>query len=152
MPSSQFASVLLGTDVVWAVTGSLGMALHGLDLPVHDIDLQTDEQGAYAMERRLAQYVIRPVGYTPSERMRSHLGALEIEGVKVEIMGAVQKRLGDGSWEAPVDVLGCREWVEVRGARIPVLSLEYEYAAYQKMGRTATAEVLRKWLEATKSA
>jgi hypothetical protein len=36
----------------WAVTGSLGMALQGMELAVHDIDLQTSREGAYEIERR----------------------------------------------------------------------------------------------------
>ena len=30
----------------WVVTGSLGMALQGMDVEVHDIDIQTDKDGA----------------------------------------------------------------------------------------------------------
>ncbi len=142
---------LLGTDVIWAVTGSLGMALQGLDLPVHDIDLQTDEHGALTIERRLAEYVVKPVRYTPSERIRSYLGMLQIHGVKVEIIGGIQKRLDDGTWEEPTQVELYREWVDVQGLQVPVLSLDYESDAYRKMGRTARAEVLGKWLDAGKS-
>jgi hypothetical protein len=133
--------------VEWAVTGSLGVVLQGVELPVHDIDLQTDEQGAYAIERCFAECSIRPVSYVASERIRSHLGALEISGIKVEIMGAIQKRLDDGSWEAPVQVGPYRRWVEVQGIRVPVLSLEYEVEAYRKMGRIERAEILKGWLK-----
>ena len=38
-------------QVPWVITGSLGMALQGMDIPVHDIDLQTDRSGAYEIER-----------------------------------------------------------------------------------------------------
>jgi len=137
---------LLDIPVEWAVTGSLGMALQGVELPVHDIDLQTDEQGAHAIERCFPEFVVRPVSYVASERIRSHLGALELDGVKVEIMGAVQKRLSDGSWEAPVQLGEYRRWIEVQGIPVPVLSLEYEVEAYRKMGRIERAEMLRTWL------
>jgi len=72
---------------VWAITGSLGFALQGLEIEVHDVDIQTDCEGAYEIERRLSEYSIRPVIHSETERIRSHFGALEIEGVKVEIMG-----------------------------------------------------------------
>jgi len=81
--------------------------------------------------------------------MRSYLGMLEIDGVKVEIMGDIQKRLADQSWEEPVKVEYYRLWVEVDGMRIPVLSLEYEYRAYLTLGRTDKAEMLRSWLQKT---
>ena len=142
----KVCSRLRDTPVEWALTGSLGMALQGVELPVHDIDLQTDEQGAYAIERCFSEYVVKPVTCVESERIRSHLGALEMDGIKVEIMGAVAKRLDHGSWEAPVQVTRHRQWIEVRGVRVPVLSLEYEVEAYRKMGRIEKAEMLRSWL------
>jgi hypothetical protein len=138
---------LRDTPVQWALTGSLGMALQGVDLPVDDIDLQTDEQGVYAIERCFPDCVVKPATYKVSERIRSHFGALDIDGVKVEIMGAVQKRLDEGGWEEPVEVAQHRHWIEVRGVQVPVLSLEYEVEAYRKMGRIERAEMLKSWLE-----
>jgi hypothetical protein len=135
-----------GTDINWAVTGSLGFALQGVPVEVHDIDVQADEAGAYEIERLFAECVTRKVGFSAAERIRSHLGALTIDGVQVEIMGDIQKRLADGAWEAPVDVSRHKGFVEVEGVRVPVLSLEYEEQAYRKMGRIEKAELLRKWL------
>ncbi len=130
----------------WVVTGSLGMALQGVPVEVHDIDIQTDMKGAYEIARCLAEYVVKPVQYLESKRIRSHFGILEIDGVKVEIMGDVQKRLDDQCWEEPVKVERYKRWVEVHGMRIPVLALEYEYRAYLKLGRSDKAEILRRWL------
>jgi hypothetical protein len=135
---------------VWAITGSLGFALQGLEVDVHDVDLQTDRAGAYEIERRFSPYIVRPVAFSESKRIRSHFGALEIKGVKVEIMGELQKRLPDGRWEDPVDVALHRRWVAWEGIRLPVLSLEYEYQAYRIMGRNEKAEMLRKWMEKRK--
>jgi hypothetical protein len=140
-------AALLDSQVDWAVTGSLGMALQGMDLPINDIDIQTDEDGAYEVERRLAQYVVLPVLYKASERMRSRLGKLNVEGVQVEILGGIQKRLQDGDWEPPVQVAQHRLWVEVDGLSIPVLALEYEYQAYKLMGRDEKAAKIRQWLD-----
>lgn len=140
---------LEGCDCAWAVTGSLGMALQGVPVQVHDIDLQSDKDGAYAIERLLSEYVVEPVRYAASDRIRSHLGRLEIDGIKVEIMGDVQKRLDDQGWEEPVRVELHRRWVEASGWRVPVLSLAYEHQAYLKLGRLDKAELLREWLEAT---
>jgi hypothetical protein len=140
-------AALLETQIDWAVTGSMGMALQGMDLPINDIDIQTDEDGAYEVERRLAQYVVVPVLYKASERMRSRLGKLNVEGVQVEIIGGIQKRTQDGEWDQPVQVAQHRVWVEVEGLSIPVLSLEYEYEAYKIMGRDDKATRIRQWLD-----
>ncbi len=123
------------------------MALQGVPVKVHDIDIQTDREGAYEIERRFPEYVIEPVRYSTSGRVRSHFGALKIESIKVEIMGDIQKRLDDQSWEDPVKVERYRHWVEIDGMRVPVLSLEYEYRAYLKLGRKEKAEMLKRWLQ-----
>ena len=131
----------------WVITGSFGMALQGMEIEVHDIDLQTNTEGAYEIESKLREYVLKPVRYLESERMRSHLGALEIEGIRVEIMGSLQKRLDEGIWEEPVPVERFRQWLEVEGMQIPVLSLEYEYQAYLKLGRFERAQRINEWLK-----
>ncbi len=138
---------LRDTPIVWVVTGSLGMALQGLRLEVHDIDLQTDEIGAYEIEKRFAEHIVQPIRDTTSERIRSHFGILEIEGVKIEIMGALQKRLHGQKWDAPVEVTDYRRFVEVEGMRIPVLSLAYEQQAHRRLGRLDKARAIRLWLE-----
>lgn len=109
--------------IQWVVTGSVGMALQGMDLNVHDIDLQTDRDGAYEVERSLAEYVVQPVRYVESERIRSHLGRLAIDGIQVEIMGDIQKRLEDGTWEELVRVEEHRQWLAVEGMQVPVMAL-----------------------------
>jgi len=52
----------------------------------------------------VAECIVQPVRYVISEHIRSHFGILKIEGVKVEIMGALQKRLDGQRWESPVEV------------------------------------------------
>ncbi len=141
----QIVTKLQDGEVNWVLTGSVSFALQGLSLEPHDIDIQTDEQGAYEIERRFSSRVSRNVMYSAGERMRSHLGALLIDGIEVEIMGDIQKRLEDGTWEAPVDLNSHRCFVHFEGLQVPVLSLEYEAQAYQKMGRLERAEMLRRF-------
>ncbi len=135
-----------GESVDWVVTGSLGMALQGAPFEAHDIDIQTDSSGAYRLGSKLAGFAVTPVRYVTSERIRSHLGAFEIEGVAVEIMGGIEK-LVDGEWELPVDVRTHRCWARLDELKVPVLSLEYEVEAYMKLGRSAEAARLRAWLD-----
>lgn len=142
----KIAAGLKDAPINWVVTGSVGMALHGMPLEVHDIDLQTDSDGAYSIESALMDYSVRPVRFVESERIQSHLGMLEIGGIQVEIMGGVQKRLVNLEWEMPVEVETYRIWLDVDGMQVPVMSLDYEYQAYLKMGRTKKAEMIRDWL------
>ncbi|MEM5776429.1 MAG: hypothetical protein AAGU05_15605, partial [Anaerolineaceae bacterium] len=141
-PQRVITQRLEGSGVDWVITGRLGWALRGIPLEIHDIDLQTDQPGAQRMDALLAGYSRQKLYWRESERIRSHFAVLEIEGITVEIMGAMQKLLPDGAWEPPVDVRTHREWVDFQGMRLPVLSLDYEHRAYQLMGRLEKARLL----------
>lgn len=78
--------------------------------------------------------------------MRSYFGVLVIDGIKVEIMGDIQKRVDD-RWEPPVDISKYKRLVDVEGMKIPVLDLEYEYQAYLKLGRVERARMVRNFLD-----
>ncbi len=138
--------LLVGLEQPWVVTGSTGMALQGVPLEAHDIDLQTDAAGAYAIGQRLSAFGVTPVHEYISPRIRSHFGRFVIDGVTVEVMGALQKLI-DGHWEAPVTVEIHRRSFPLEGRTVPVLSLVYEEQAYRVLGRIERAELLRRWLE-----
>ncbi|MEW5933231.1 MAG: hypothetical protein AB1816_06580 [Bacillota bacterium] len=126
---------LQGRDIAWALTGSMAFALQGVPVGPHDIDIQTDEAGAYAIQSLFRDRVQRPVRFSEAANVRSHFGALTLDGIEVEIMGALQKRLPSGHWEPPVDVKALRIFVPWQGYRVPVLPLEYECGAYARLGR-----------------
>jgi hypothetical protein len=129
--------------VTWALTGSLALALRGLKVrEPGDVDIQTDAAGAYAIERLWASDMQRPVTFSEAERIRSHFGALEIDGVVVEIMGDIQHRLPDGRWSEPVNIAAEREWLEVDGMRLPLLLLAHEAVAYRRLGRLQRAALI----------
>lgn len=137
---------LVETNINWVVTGSFSFALQGAPITPDDIDLQTDKAGAYAIEQCFAHYITRHVTFATSERIRSHLGALMIDAITVEIMGDIQKRLTDGTWEKPLDLAQHRQFIEFGHMSVPVLSLEYEYQAYIKLGRIEKARMLQEMI------
>ncbi len=144
----QYLYERLKDDTVnWAITGSLNFTLHGIDLEVHDIDIQTDKSGAYAIEQHLKEFVKDNVHFLESEKIRSHFGTLEIGGITIEIMGDVEKKLANGSWDKPPNLEVHKEYIQHEGMKLPVLSLEYEYDAYLKLGRHKKAELLKNWLD-----
>ena len=134
------------SDVNWVLTGSASFALQGLPLEVNDIDIQTDKVGAYKIEHLFSEFIVKKVNLSSTEKIRSHFGALMIDGIKVEIMGDIQKRSKNGQWEQPVDLQKHKQFVDIEDMHIPVLSLEYEYQAYLKLGRVEKAKLLRQWL------
>jgi hypothetical protein len=46
-----------------------------------------------------------------------------------------------------VQISATRRWVETQGLRLPVLSLAYEYQAYQYLGRAEKVRLLEKHLK-----
>lgn len=134
--------------VNWALTGSAGHALQGVPVEVHDIDVQTDEPGAYAVAAALAEDALEPVRIIESEAMRSHLGRFRLHGVVVEVMGAVQTRTAGRDWLPPMNPADHRVLVLLgdEELEVPVLSLHYEAEAYDRIGRAARAQLLRRHL------
>lgn len=135
------------TNINWVLTGSLGFALQGFPTQVNDIDIQTDRDGAYEIERIFYEYITKKVRFSSSERIRSHFGEMIIDGIKVEIMGDIQKKLDNGTWEEKTNLEKYRRFVNLDEMNIPVLSLDYEYQAYLKLGRINKANMLKKWME-----
>jgi hypothetical protein len=130
---------------LWVLTGSGGLRLNGVDIPVHDLDIQTDLETIYRIEQRLAAYMTVPVHSWESPGMHSLDGKAEIEGIQVELLANITHKLPDGSWGAYTDFSRI-VWVEMRGLRIPTFPLENELEAYIAMGRTEKAALIRKTL------
>ncbi|MFW9905249.1 MAG: nucleotidyltransferase domain-containing protein [Candidatus Thorarchaeota archaeon] len=134
-------------NITWAITGSLSMALQGVPVIPNDIDIQTDEIGAYEIEKLFKDYVTRPITFYGDPSIKSHFGSITIFGIQVEIMGGVQKLLPNGTWEPPIDIQPHRQLIKLKGMDIPVLSLKYEESAYRKLGRIKRADFLKRYLE-----
>lgn len=131
------------TEHLWVLTGSAGLRLQGVDIPVHDLDLQTDEKTIKLLELKLAEFMKVPVHIWESEHTLSYHGQAEIQGLQVEFLGDVRHRGEDGAWQPPLDIRSVLMWVEWRGLHVPVLSLVHEALAYEQMGRTQKAQLIR---------
>lgn len=132
--------------VNWAITASCGLALQGVPVEVRDIDLVTDRAGAYRLEQLFAAEMIRPVEFSSSETIQSYYGAFYLEGYDFEIIGNAQFRRADGSWDAPAEFTPHKHYIRVGGLALPVLTLEYEYESYVRLGREAKVKLLEEWL------
>lgn len=143
----RLVSTLDDHDVAWALTGSTGMALQGVPVEPNDIDVQTTEPGAYAIEEAFADEVTRPVEFRAAERIRSHFGAVELDGVRVEIIGALERRQPDGTWEPADAIPRHRTTVDLDGQPTPVIELAYEVRAYERLGRVDRAALVRDHLD-----
>jgi len=127
----------------WVLTGSCSLRLLGLDIPVYDIDLQTDRESVYAVASKLTDFIKVAVHPWESEHTFSLHAQAEINNVTVELLGGIKHRQPGGEWEPSADILSARNWIHWRENKVPVFSLEFEAQAYDKMGRIEKAKLIR---------
>ena len=125
------------------MAGSLSLALQGVNVEPHDIDLLTDRQGAFRINAMLKKYEKKKVDYSETEKVSSFLGVFEIQGVKVEVMGDYRERQGN-KWVGLSKRLANPKIIEVDGMRIPVSPLEDQLVSYRRSTRPKDAEKVRK--------
>jgi hypothetical protein len=147
----SFHDRLAGFDIDWAVTASANLMLQGLDVTPGDIDVVTDADGTYRIEELFSEYVVRPVqppetAVDNEKGIRSHYGAISIDGVEVELMGTLEHRI-DGEWVPIDDVAENRTFVERDGRNIPVMPLDHELASYHSFGDEERITLLEAHLE-----
>ena len=132
--------------LVWALTGSAGLRLQGVDVPVNDLDLQGTPSAVDVITHQFSACIQEIPHWKDSERLRSYYGVLEVEGIRVEVMGDIQHRLPDGSWSPVADIPFLRRWLVWQGYQVPVLDLAYEAQAYDELGRAEKAVCIREVL------
>lgn len=143
---SNIVGLLRGAPVPWAFTGSTGMYLQGLPLAPRDLDIQTNGQGAYEIERRLGYQVTLPVAFRQSQMIRSHYGRGVLDGWTVEVMGDVEKSLPKGGWLGAPNLAATVRLTSWRGLDLPVMDLRHEVRAYELLGRMDRVKMMRDFL------
>ena len=116
--------------MAWALTGSAGLAMHGLDVVVNDIDVQTDATHQARIQQSFAEHVTVPVSWSSSATIRSHFRKLSVGAITVEIVGAAQQQLQGATWTAPADPRVSRVLIDYGDLTIPVLDLAQEERSY----------------------
>jgi hypothetical protein len=116
----------------YKVVGGASIVLQGLPLPVRDVDIETDIEGAYRFEAVFPAQVTEPVRLQANEQYRSHLGRLNFGGVPVEVMGNLERRQGE-AWAPTAAVTETTVYVD--GVPVLVSTLEEETLAYIRRGR-----------------
>jgi hypothetical protein len=130
----------------WALTGSAGLRLQGMDIPVNDLDLQTDASTVFLLEKKLSRYMKVSVHLWETAHTLSYHGQAEIQGLQVELMGDIRHRQADQTWSESLEIESVLVWVKWHELEVPLLSLEHEALAYEKMGRTQKAALIRSTL------
>jgi S-adenosylmethionine-dependent methyltransferase len=132
----RIAQKLNETGVTYKAVGGTAVALHGVLVPVNDLDLETDVEGARRFQVLFADHTLEPVALREGKTYRSHFGRFDFDGVTVEVMGDLHR------WEAG-------EWVPTRattettvdldGVAVRVPWLEEETLAYIRRRRLERA-------------
>jgi len=128
----QIVQRLDETGVMYRVGGGTVIALHGVPIPVKDLDLLTDAEGAHRFQVLFPDHVVEPVSLRESQVYRSHLGRFDFDGVTVEVMGDLHRREKSG-WVPAVTVT--ETTVDLDGVSIRVPWLEEETLFYIWRGR-----------------
>ena len=125
MGAMIFLASRIPESVNWAVAGSSTIALQGVDVTPHDMDILTDSDGTYKIADALKGYAQERIEYGSTDKYRSHSGVFLIGGVKVEIMGDLQV-FRNGKW---ADVQNPEksgiETVSINTTLIPVVPLTH---------------------------
>jgi ubiquinone/menaquinone biosynthesis C-methylase UbiE len=128
----RIARRLNEAGVACTVVGGAAVALHGVPIPVKDLDLLMDVEDAYRFQTIFADHAVEPVALRESEVYRSHLGRFDFDGVMVEVMGDLHRREADG-W-VPTSA-STETTVDLDGAPVHVPWLEEGTLVYIRRGR-----------------
>lgn len=141
----RIAPLLEGLD--WALSGSAALKLHGLDIQVRDLDIQTTSSGAQTVASLLSSYQVAETLFDPNARwVRSRFIQFEVDGTPVDVMGDLEYRQPDQSWQPAPDFRPHIQWLQLEGQNIPVLSLEYLRGFYMQMRRLERVKQIRSHL------
>lgn len=111
-------------DVKWALDGSTSLALQGIDVKPHDIDILTDRDGAIKIQDGLKEYNEVPISHSSNGKYDSYFGIFKVNGIKVEVMGDLRV-FRDGKWSAvqnpsSIDIVN----VDIEELSVPVVSVK----------------------------
>lgn len=137
------------SNVRWVLAGSLSLALQGVKVEPNDMDLLTDRRGAFRINAILKKYEKKEVTYSETEKVSSFLGIFEIQGVKVEVMGAYRERQG-ARWVSLSKRLENPRIIGIDGVRIPVSPIEDQLASYRRSKRPKDVEKVEEILQSAR--
>ncbi len=136
-------SRLRGSGIRWVLAGSVSLALQGVDVNPNDIDILTDRNGAFQINRILKEYEIRPVRLRRSKRFQSYFGEFEINGVRVEVMGDLKERVGL-EWRDLSHRLSAPKITKVEEVKLPISPLEDQLRSYRALRRRKDLSKIQK--------
>jgi hypothetical protein len=132
--------------VDWCLSGSASLRVQGMDVHVHDLDIQVNHDHIFQVEKALSKYMVSPVGVFETGDIRSLDGKAIINGIEVELIADMQVKDGSGAWQNIVD-MERKKWIDWQGLKLPVIPLQVEAQIYEKLGRKEKIDMIKNFLK-----
>jgi len=123
----NIAKILNEKDIPWILAGSTASYLNGLSIEPKDLDILTDKENAYKIDKIFEKSfeVIRKMSYGETEIYASHFGRYKVQGVFVEVIGDLKIKYGKHEFFVPLDILlKYSKVIRLNGTLIRVIPLE----------------------------
>ena len=119
----------------WHLNGSFNLIVHGLNVKVKDLDIETDEKGLRLFREKLKDF-LQEDKY--KKDIKAHSLLFDIEGVEVEVLAHDNPELA---------MINQFSIANVDDMKIPVLPLDKARKFYKIIGKNDKAELIDKHLK-----
>ena len=130
----------------WAVGGDAGEIMMGVNIDPDDLEILTTKEGCDEIWRSLVEYqTVAPAmveqklskeadvdGKMLPVYTRSYYAELTIDGVRVEVHGDEQIKVGEWDWGDPLDFTA--DYTYIPGGKLPLVPLSLKSELYLGLG------------------
>lgn len=127
--------------VNWVVTASASLALQGINVEPHDIDIATDARGEKIFGKTFSDET-KPVKLSETSLFRSHISEFTVKGMRIHVVRGFKAKL-EGKWWRPKTLENSKK-IRFKGMTLRVSDLREELFFYENSSRRKDAEKTRK--------
>jgi hypothetical protein len=119
-------------NLQWCVISGFSLYLHGINLPVRDIDINTTKENAPIFAKHLKDFLEMKAINEPTDTYYSDYYMFAINDIHLDICGEFKyKNAKSTQWENKNEALEHPELIKANGLVIPVSPLIVELKAYE---------------------
>ncbi|MFH2040760.1 MAG: ATP-binding cassette domain-containing protein [Chloroflexota bacterium] len=130
----------------WVLTGSASLRLQGMDIPVHDLDIECNSLDIRNIEQAIFEFITTPVHLWESDHIRSLDGKARINEIEIELIADLETQNSDSSWKRIIE-FDQKIWRQWYGYKVPLLPLTVEMVAYKEMGHDEKALLIQETIQ-----
>ncbi|MFH0869385.1 MAG: hypothetical protein V1839_04115 [archaeon] len=138
----------IGTKEKWLVRGSVCLAMYGVNITPHDIDINTTKNGIYIFEKQLKNHLVKPVELSEfnwlGKKFRSLFCTFRIDDIDIEVVANWQEKIGD-KWKN--HKMQKAVFLRAGSVKVPVNTIKDELEHAIKRKRTDRVKQITKFLE-----